>query len=532
MKKKFTLLKMMLLAVFMIGGTNAWADTYNHTFEKGSIDATGTLTLSGVEWIFENSGGYYGWDANKGIQIGSGSKPAKTMSLSTSGIQGNISSITINTSGASKIAATIAVSINGIDIESPKTITTSPADYTFTPTESASGSILISWNQNSSKALYIKSISIEYTNSTNTNDATLYTLNIDEQKIPDFDPATEIYNYEVAYSDSNIPEVSAIANSSEATLNITQATVVPGSASVVVTAEDGTTTKTYTVNFTKAAASTDATLSNILVNETSIEGFDPSTYEYTYNVAIGTSEFPSISATTTHEYATTVVTQATGSGDASAASIVVTAEDGTTILTYKVVFVEVEMNDGTKERPFTVEETIDNQGLTGHHWVIGYIVGIPKSASSLGGTGKTAIAISDNPVAAFSTSVVDWIPVQLPSEVRDALNLEDNPGNLGKQVKLYGTLEAYFSTPGIRDVSDFEILATVGVKDNELEGTVITTDGNNIVVKAEQATTINVYSISGKLVATSVLIDGSAIIPVNKGVYIVKTDNKVTKVIL
>ncbi len=535
MKKKFTLLKMMFLAIFMIAGANVWAETYTHTFVNKDLQATNngaTVTLSGVTWAFNNNGNYYGWDANKGMQIGSGSNPAKTMSLSTSDILGNISSITINTSGGSSIVATLSVSVGGVAIESPKSITASAANYTFTPTESATGNILISWNQTSSKALYIKSISIEYTNSMSTDDATLYTLDVDGQKIPGFDPATEAYNYEIPYSDTNIPVVSVTANSSKATATITQATAVPGAATVVVTAEDGATTKTYTVNFTKAAASNDATLSNLLVNGTAITGFASGTYEYTYNVAIGATEFPVISANATHEYATAVITQATGSGDAAAATVAVTAEDGTTILTYKVVFVEVDMNDGSKDRPFTIEEAIDNQGLSGSHWVTGYIVGAPVSGSTLG-TSNTAIAISDSPVATFSTLAGGWIPVALPSgAVRSGLNLVDNPGNLGKKVKLYGTLETYFTVPGVKTVSDFEILAPVGIEDSKSEGTVITTDGNNIVVKAEQATTINVYSVSGKLVATSLVIDGSAIIPVSKGVYVVKTDNKVAKVIL
>lgn len=46
--------------------------------------------------------------------------------------------------------------------------------------------------------------------------------------------------------------------------------------------------------------------------------------------------------------------------------------------------------------------------------------------------------------------------VQLPTgAIRDALNLVNNDSNLGKQVKLQGNLETYFSKPGIKSVTDY-----------------------------------------------------------------------------
>ena len=48
------------------------------------------------------------------------------------------------------------------------------------------------------------------------------------------------------------------------------------------------------------------------------------------------------------------------------------------------------------------------------------------------------------------------VVVQLPQgDVRTALNLKDNPENLGKQVNLLGSMEAYFGVCGVKNVSDY-----------------------------------------------------------------------------
>lgn len=112
--------------------------------------------------------------------------------------------------------------------------------------------------------------------------------------------------------------------------------------------------------------------------------------------------------------------------------------------------------EGTKEKPFTLDEvqTINSSlGTSEKYWVIGYIRGSYKSSSELGEATVSNLAIS-------STEDENvYVPVALPTgDVRTALNVVDNPENIGKQVKLYGTLEIYFSTNGIRNVSEYELL--------------------------------------------------------------------------
>ncbi len=89
-------------------------------------------------------------------------------------------------------------------------------------------------------------------------DATLSGLTIDGTTVTDFDAATETYDVELAAGTTGVPTVAATTVDEKATAEVTAAESLPGSTTVVVTAEDGTTTKTYTINFTVANADQDA----------------------------------------------------------------------------------------------------------------------------------------------------------------------------------------------------------------------------------------------------------------------------------
>lgn len=137
--------------------------TYSYEFTAKQFAAATTKTLNEVDWTLAAETTYFGFDTNngKGQQIGSGGSPAKTAVLSTTGIEGKITKIVVNTSGASSIAGTFAVTVNGVAY-TPESIklTTSATDYEFTGAET--GEIKFTWTQTSSKELYIKSINIEY----------------------------------------------------------------------------------------------------------------------------------------------------------------------------------------------------------------------------------------------------------------------------------------------------------------------------------------------------------------------------------
>ena len=195
------------------------------------------------------------------------------------------------------------------------------------------------------------------------NVATLSNLTINGTTITGFSPSTLTYNKVLPYGTIEVPEVAATPTDSNASKVITQAVNVTGTeaqrtAKVVVTAEDGSTTKTYKVIFS-VAANTEATLSNLTVDGTTITGFDPATLIYNKVLPYGTTEVPAVGATPTDPNATKVITQAanlTGTEAQRTAKVVVTAEDGSTTKTYKVIFGSIKVTI-TKTGP-----TIANQG--------------------------------------------------------------------------------------------------------------------------------------------------------------------------
>ena len=155
-------MKKFLLSIFAVlfAFSGVQAQEYSYTFTAKQFSANGTKTLTGVDWTLAGDGNYWGYDGTKGQQFGSGGAPYKSLTLSTSDIEGTISKIVINTSGASSVKASFTVSVGGTQYGSSTNLTTTATDYTFTG--SASGEINFSYTQTSSKALYIKSITITY----------------------------------------------------------------------------------------------------------------------------------------------------------------------------------------------------------------------------------------------------------------------------------------------------------------------------------------------------------------------------------
>ena len=71
-------------------------------------------------------------------------------------------------------------------------------------------------------------------------------------------------------------------------------------------------------------------------------------------------------------------------------------------------------------------------------------------------------AAATNLVLAPSASETDYnkcIPVELPAgDIRKALNLQDNPANLGKKIEINATLTKYFSRAGLKKPTSYKDL--------------------------------------------------------------------------
>ncbi|MBX9452656.1 MAG: cadherin-like beta sandwich domain-containing protein [Mesorhizobium sp.] len=201
-------------------------------------------------------------------------------------------------------------------------------------------------------------------------DATLSNLTASAGTLaPSFDPPTTAYAVAVDSATDSIT-LTPTAADANATIAVEGQVVASGSASqqialavgptpiaVVVTAEDGATTQTYTVTVTRAA-STDATLASLAPSSGSLDpAFDPATTTYAVAVDNSTDSLTLTPTTAEPNASITVGGQAVTSGNASqplalavgatAIPVVVTAEDGLTTLTYTVTVTRAASADAT-----------------------------------------------------------------------------------------------------------------------------------------------------------------------------------------
>ena len=158
-------LRLTLVCLMAMVSTLAFADTYSFTFDKDNkFSGSGTEILNGVAWTLETDASHFqmeGGDNSRGLQIGSKNTPATSLVLSTSGITGTITSVKINTCGASGINATIDATVSGNAFGEQYTLTeTSSTDVTFTG--SASGEIKLTYTNSAKAAIYIKSVEVTY----------------------------------------------------------------------------------------------------------------------------------------------------------------------------------------------------------------------------------------------------------------------------------------------------------------------------------------------------------------------------------
>jgi hypothetical protein len=132
---------------------------------------------------------------------------------------------------------------------------------------------------------------------------------------------------------------------------------------------------------------------------------------------------------------------------------------------------------GTKDRPIPMEDVLPGGCLYTYYltmseviyvksWIeSAYIVGYTKGNMPESVVFSANGAVATNIVVAPSDTVVSGsrcMPVQLSKgttygDVRNALNLQENPDKLGHRVMLFGKLDRYYGTLGLKNVSDFEL---------------------------------------------------------------------------
>jgi hypothetical protein len=211
------------------------------------------------------------------------------------------------------------------------------------------------------------------------NDATLIAIQMNGQDLAGFASQTKQYTF--TQGSTTPPVLTATTTNNMATAAITQATSVPGTATIVVTAEDGHTKETYTVAISKQMG-TVATLSDLKLNNTTVAGFNKDTLPY--SAILPSNAIPTVTFSKTDVNATAVVTLPTVLP--GTATVVVTSEDGLQSKSYSIAL------DYVRSTVATLEDLKVNGTL-----VFGFAAGTTVYTVTYGAA-NNPISKSQNPV--------------------------------------------------------------------------------------------------------------------------------------
>ncbi len=301
---QFSKIRVALLVVLIFLSLNSSAAVYTHSITSKTWSAYDSQMLSTVSWAASATGGaYWGYDATKGQQFGSSGSPATNLTISTSEILGTISSVKVNTSGASSITGTVSVSVGGTSFTNASatsaSLTATSANYDFTG--SGSGQIVITLNQTSSKALYLKGIEVTYSSTPTCTTSNLAFADASVNQLISAGVFTK-----TASSLNNTTSISyTSSNETVATVNAITGEVTPltaGTTTITATQASGThnavdycaATATYSLNLTNNAPTITVTEVEVpalmaYAGETDSEIIQVSGVNLTENIALAIS---------------------------------------------------------------------------------------------------------------------------------------------------------------------------------------------------------------------------------------------------
>lgn len=231
---------------------------YNYTFKSGDLETNaGSNTFAGVEWNY-SSAQYVGFDSNtqtdKGLQIGSSKKPQTTewnISTDVLNFDGDITSITVNAAIATDGSAELYFYSSENEKIETKTLTTTSTDYTHN--FDVAPTVVKIGMKASSKAMYIKSISVSFTEKE---------LILDELTL-DGDMTTKTYFVGDNWNRDGLTATGNPGNvdmTNKVTWSYNPMIVEEGTEQVIVTATYGELTAQKTITGITVAASKDFTL--------------------------------------------------------------------------------------------------------------------------------------------------------------------------------------------------------------------------------------------------------------------------------
>ncbi len=252
---------LVMLVLCMVGTLSAWADSYTYTakladFQKSSSFSftDGDVTWSATEEGLTN--GLSSQDKGSTVQIGSSkSTLPSTLTLSTSSIKGSITSIIVETClSGSNASFSLTSTVGGVNIGEQTVTSNSINTYTFTPSSSAEGEVVIKWENIGTKktGIKIKSITINYTTSSDPTMVVAPVFSADSKSFSDkFDlTLTKGTNAEMILYTTDGTEPSyekAVGEEYTAPISITHTTTVKAIAVSNEGKESEVVSKTYTL---------------------------------------------------------------------------------------------------------------------------------------------------------------------------------------------------------------------------------------------------------------------------------------------
>ena len=241
----------------------------------------------------------------------------------------------------------------------------------------------------------------------------IHELRIAGKKFEEFNQNTYTYTYtlssEFATTD-DIPEIKAKRSGRDLSgkeIVITKAKKLGEPTTIVVKAEDNSSTTTYTIYF-KAAPSTNTRLSNIYVNGTPVQGFTGPKFDYNVTVPYATKDAPVITVDKGHAGQTIEVVSC--SEFPCTATIKVTAENPEYSSLYTLNFTEGQLEDNTLQNILVDGKSIKGFSPTKNKYVHEVPLGTEKEptleAVSKYADGEQNIVITQNGLDGTSTIVV------------------------------------------------------------------------------------------------------------------------------
>jgi len=361
------------------------------------------------------------------------------------------------------------------------------------------------------------------------------------------------YTVQLPYASTTIPAVTATKADYRASIQITDATALPGTTTIAVTAEDINITKTYTINFTKAAPSSACEITGFSINGvTGVMNESEKTITVTLP-GLSTNVTALIPTINISPLATILPASGVAQDFTTPKNYTITAQD---ILVSKTYTVIVELVNDSFDGPFPYLSAMKPTYQV-PFWITGYEMydaegtveggckiengtirlGAQSSAYNqlklkvancgtfkvgLSASGGRTISLTNNKNAAIASTT-------LTSNVCKTVELVVN-SNL--ETELYVNI---MSGTGSTNVYSIEITGygTSGLTQEKYTSSV-TVQENKLLVTAEVGSKVIVLSLNGNILYNATLASQEYKIPIllDKGCYIVRINEEVHKVLV